>query len=203
MKIDRYYDVQCEYCGKHLSTDFDRGLCKSSHAAKLLAHSVGFHTKKGKNICPCCISEYNNINKKESEKTEEGTIYSLDFIREEIKKLIKRVGDYLERIEIRCTIYESNDSPIWRVVPILVCTNILAESGGFLSIRIGDGYEFISSGEGYDFDEKLELVISECRKVYFALRKEFPILHRDLHPKLFIDYVKYQADCFNKESTNE
>lgn len=63
MKIDRYYDVQCDYCGNRLSTDFDWGLCESSRQAESSARFVGFRTKKGKNICPCCggvTFEYNN-----------------------------------------------------------------------------------------------------------------------------------------------
>lgn len=127
---------------------------------------------------------------------EEGSIYSLDFIREEIKKIITRFGDDLGCINITYDIYGRDNSSIWKVVPILSPDTkpgipLTLNYGG--SIRIGDGYEFVASGFDYNYEEKLELVISECRKVYYALRKEFPLLHRNL-ARCPIDIIPKQYD---------
>ena len=64
MRIERYYDVGCDYCGRRLSSDFNWGLCESSREAESAAKFVGFSTQKALNICPCCkgvVFEYKNI----------------------------------------------------------------------------------------------------------------------------------------------
>lgn len=124
---------------------------------------------------------------------EKGTIYSLDFIRDEIKSAIKKYGDDLECIEITYDVLGNDEGYLWKIRPQLrACvadkrhqriieqgqTPSLEDYGAHLTI--GEGYEFIESGEECDYEEKRELLISDCRKVYFALRKEFPMLHRDL-----------------------
>ena len=55
LKVDRYYDVACDYCGKHLSTDYQCGMGETPNEARLWAKDVGFQTKYGKNICPECL----------------------------------------------------------------------------------------------------------------------------------------------------
>ena len=58
IKVDHYYDVSCEYCGRHMSTDFEQyGMATSSKQANAWAKNIGFRTKKGKNICPQCLEE--------------------------------------------------------------------------------------------------------------------------------------------------
>ena len=54
MRIERYYDVRCDYCGRHLSSDFAWKLCETSREAESAAKFVGFGTQKTLNICPCC-----------------------------------------------------------------------------------------------------------------------------------------------------
>ena len=124
---------------------------------------------------------------------EKGTIYSLDFIRDEIKSAIKKYGDDLESIEITYDVLARDEGEMWILRPQLdVCVanrrhQRIIEQGQTPStedygtvITIGEGYKFIASGEGCNYEEKLDCVISECRKVYYALRKEFPLLHRNL-----------------------
>lgn len=63
MRIERYYDVRCDYCGRHLSSDFAWKLCETSREAESAAKFVGFSTKSNLNICPCCkgvIFEHKN-----------------------------------------------------------------------------------------------------------------------------------------------
>lgn len=58
LKIDRYYDVSCDYCGRNMSTDFEKnGMALSSKQAQAWARRIGFRTKQGKNICPLCLKE--------------------------------------------------------------------------------------------------------------------------------------------------
>lgn len=54
MRIDKYYDVCCESCYKHLSTDFGKGFAYTRQEAIEWAREVGFKTVQGKFICPAC-----------------------------------------------------------------------------------------------------------------------------------------------------
>lgn len=54
INIDKYYDVGCEFCGKHLSTDYQTGLFDTRKQAETRAKQIGFKTKDKKNICPEC-----------------------------------------------------------------------------------------------------------------------------------------------------
>ena len=60
MKVDKYYDVCCETCHKHLSTDFGKGFAYTRQEAIKWAREVGFKTVQGKFICPECIKNYNS-----------------------------------------------------------------------------------------------------------------------------------------------
>lgn len=55
MRVERWYDISCESCGRYLSTDFDAGMFRSRQRAILAARENGFKTEAGKNICPICI----------------------------------------------------------------------------------------------------------------------------------------------------
>lgn len=57
IKVDKYYDVACDFCGRHLSTDFQTGLLISKKEAELTAKRIGFKTRHKKNICPKCRGE--------------------------------------------------------------------------------------------------------------------------------------------------
>ena len=59
LKTDKYYDVQCDFCGRNMSTDFFTGMAPTSKEAVMWAKDVGFRTRLGKNICPICIEEQN------------------------------------------------------------------------------------------------------------------------------------------------
>ena len=54
MKIEKWYDVRCEICGRYLSTDYEAGMQRTRETALKEAKEVGFKTKQGKNVCPCC-----------------------------------------------------------------------------------------------------------------------------------------------------
>lgn len=54
-RADRYYDVGCDFCGKHLSTDYQTGLFDTRRQAETKAKQIGFKTKDKKNICPECL----------------------------------------------------------------------------------------------------------------------------------------------------
>lgn len=55
MKTEKYYDVGCEECGKHLSTDFHRGMSQSRIEAVKWALQEKFNVVDGKTLCPDCI----------------------------------------------------------------------------------------------------------------------------------------------------
>lgn len=67
LKVDRYYDIACDYCGKHLSTDYKCGMGETPNEARLWAKEVGFRTKRGKNVCPECL--YNKAYLLDEEET--------------------------------------------------------------------------------------------------------------------------------------
>lgn len=46
MKIEQWFDVGCDCCGRHLSTDFNAGLQYSKDAAYIAAQKLGFRTVK-------------------------------------------------------------------------------------------------------------------------------------------------------------
>ena len=55
MKVDKYYDIGCEECGSHLSTDFSRGMAPSRIIAVKWALQEKFNVVDGKTLCPHCI----------------------------------------------------------------------------------------------------------------------------------------------------
>lgn len=68
MKIDKYYDVQCYYCARFISSDYFTGMFKSREEAEQIARNSGWKTRLGKNICPQCIKEQANKNRQNKGK---------------------------------------------------------------------------------------------------------------------------------------
>lgn len=58
IKTEKYYDVGCDICAKHLSTDFTTGMAPSVTEARLWAKEKGFKSVKGYNLCVECYGEY-------------------------------------------------------------------------------------------------------------------------------------------------
>ena len=54
MKVDAFYDVLCDVCGRSMSHDYACGLCDSAETAVKEARRVGFHMIGGKRVCPVC-----------------------------------------------------------------------------------------------------------------------------------------------------
>ena len=55
LRTEAYYDVGCAYCGKHLSTDYHRGMFNTRVEAAWFAKHDGFRTVDGRNACPECV----------------------------------------------------------------------------------------------------------------------------------------------------
>ena len=55
IKVDTYYDIRCEECGRHLSTDFHRGLAETRLQAVKWALQENFKVIDGKTLCPHCV----------------------------------------------------------------------------------------------------------------------------------------------------
>lgn len=56
MKVERWYDIGCMKCGKHLSTDFNYGMRTTREDALKCAKECGFKDVDGITVCPECIS---------------------------------------------------------------------------------------------------------------------------------------------------
>lgn len=56
LKVEKYYDIGCSKCGRHISTDFSRGMYRNIETIRKLAKSDGWTTDSitGENICPIC-----------------------------------------------------------------------------------------------------------------------------------------------------
>ena len=57
MKIETWYDLGCDICGRHRSTDFEKGLRLYRKGFSSLVKEEGWKFKDGKNICPICVKE--------------------------------------------------------------------------------------------------------------------------------------------------
>lgn len=58
LKAEKYWDVGCDICAKHLSTDFGYGMFPTANDAKYFAKDAGFTVEKGYNLCPYCYNNY-------------------------------------------------------------------------------------------------------------------------------------------------
>lgn len=55
MKVIRYYDIQCDDCGRFRSTDYCAGMETNLDRIKVLAEREGWTSVRGKgNRCPVC-----------------------------------------------------------------------------------------------------------------------------------------------------
>lgn len=56
LKIDRFYDLSCDICGRWWSTDYDGGpgMAPSREYLEKAATKAGWHRSKDKNVCPEC-----------------------------------------------------------------------------------------------------------------------------------------------------
>ena len=52
--IDTYYDITCDRCGRHWSTDYQYGMYESKSLLSKTAYDEGWRNINGKNICPKC-----------------------------------------------------------------------------------------------------------------------------------------------------
>lgn len=57
MKIETWYDIGCDICGRHRSTDFCYGWEEKRKGFSVKARKEGWKFKNGKNICPICVKE--------------------------------------------------------------------------------------------------------------------------------------------------
>lgn len=57
MKTEKYYDVGCEECGRHMSTDFQTGMFRTKPGAERRAKEEGFRISGGRTLCPICVVE--------------------------------------------------------------------------------------------------------------------------------------------------
>lgn len=59
MKLEVYYDIGCNRCGRHYSTDFGRGMDTDKKTVKAIAKADGWKYDKStnENICPVCVKE--------------------------------------------------------------------------------------------------------------------------------------------------
>jgi hypothetical protein len=55
LKIDTYYDIGCDCCGRHASTDFEAGMFETKKLARKWAKDNGWKTKDKRNICHMCL----------------------------------------------------------------------------------------------------------------------------------------------------
>lgn len=55
MKVLRYYDIQCDNCGRFRSTDYCAGMETNLNRVKVLAEREGWTSVRGNgNLCPVC-----------------------------------------------------------------------------------------------------------------------------------------------------
>lgn len=59
LTVDTYYDIACDFCARHLSTDFEAdGMAPTKNEARRWAKMRGFTIVNGKNCCPDCAKIY-------------------------------------------------------------------------------------------------------------------------------------------------
>lgn len=57
MKIEVWFDIGCDICGRHRSTDFEMGLSEFRKGLSKRAKREGWLFIDGENICPICAEE--------------------------------------------------------------------------------------------------------------------------------------------------
>jgi hypothetical protein len=57
IKLDAYYDVSCQHCGKSRSADYEKGMEMSKELLSKKAYSEGWKCIGGKTLCPACARQ--------------------------------------------------------------------------------------------------------------------------------------------------
>lgn len=67
IRIDTYYDITCDSCGRSWSTDFNAnngqmddggmGMATSKQWLSKVAYKSGWKCRKGKTLCPECVTK--------------------------------------------------------------------------------------------------------------------------------------------------
>lgn len=55
IKIDTYYDITCDRCGKSRSTDYNLGMLTCKKELQKYAYAEGWKCKNGVTMCPDCV----------------------------------------------------------------------------------------------------------------------------------------------------
>ena len=64
LRIDRYYDLTCDSCGRSRSTDFDMGMSMNKESCLKCATNEGWREVNGKTVCPECAKLIKSARKK-------------------------------------------------------------------------------------------------------------------------------------------
>lgn len=61
LKLEKYYDIGCDLCGFHFSTDFAKGMYNNPTTIRKIAKKDGWisNPETGENICPICRKKLN------------------------------------------------------------------------------------------------------------------------------------------------
>ena len=57
MRVERYYDICCDGCYRHLSSDFNRGFAYERSQCIQWAKEEGFKEIGTKVFCPYCVEK--------------------------------------------------------------------------------------------------------------------------------------------------
>ena len=68
MNIETWYDIGCDICGRHRSTDFERGLATTKKGLSEKAKIEGWRFIDNKNICPVCAKERERVRERGVER---------------------------------------------------------------------------------------------------------------------------------------
>ena len=58
LKVEKYFDIGCDVCAKHLSTDYEMGMYSTANEARMIAKDIGFRFVNSRNLCPQCYRDY-------------------------------------------------------------------------------------------------------------------------------------------------
>lgn len=63
MKVERWYDIKCDLCGRHLSSDFGVGMLRDREETIRTAKIEGFKEDKFSKmvLCPICVDEQRGV----------------------------------------------------------------------------------------------------------------------------------------------
>lgn len=63
IKVERWYDIKCDFCGRHLSSDFGVGMLRDREETIRIAKAEGFKKDKFRKmvLCPICVNEKRGV----------------------------------------------------------------------------------------------------------------------------------------------